>query len=68
MVSTSSNGLICFTNCLLPQEDGCLIEKNLWVDETQGLILDAQVRVSAGYILLSLSFRIENVLHRQTKA
>ena len=38
------NGLICFTNCLLAQEDGSLIEKDLWVDETQGLVLDAQVR------------------------
>ncbi|KAF9553030.1 Metallo-dependent hydrolase [Agrocybe pediades] len=38
----SSNGLICFTNCLLPQEDGSLVERDLWVDETTGLILDAQ--------------------------
>lgn len=44
MVSASSNSLICFTNCLLAQEDGGLVEKDLWVDETQGLILDAQVR------------------------
>ncbi|KAF8806561.1 carbohydrate esterase family 9 protein [Phlegmacium glaucopus] len=42
MVAASSNGLICFTNCLLCQEDGSLAEKDLWVDETQGLILDAQ--------------------------
>lgn len=40
---SSTNGLICFTNCLLPQEDGSLIKKDLWVDETCGLILDAQV-------------------------
>jgi hypothetical protein len=40
---TSANGLICFTNCLLPQEDGSLIEKNLWIDERRGVILDAQV-------------------------
>ncbi|KAF8963676.1 carbohydrate esterase family 9 protein [Flammula alnicola] len=39
---TSTNGLICFTNCLLPQEDGSIVEKDLWVDETRGLILDAQ--------------------------
>ncbi|KDR75676.1 hypothetical protein GALMADRAFT_248289 [Galerina marginata CBS 339.88] len=38
----TSNGLVCFTNCLLPQEDGSLIEKDLWVDETSGVILDAQ--------------------------
>jgi N-acetylglucosamine-6-phosphate deacetylase len=42
MVSASSNGLICFTNCLLAQEDGGIVERDLWVDETQGLILDAQ--------------------------
>lgn len=40
---TSQNGLVCFTNCLLPQEDGSLIEKDLWIDERRGLILDAQV-------------------------
>ncbi|KAF8161308.1 carbohydrate esterase family 9 protein [Crassisporium funariophilum] len=38
----SVNGLVCFTNCLLPQEDGSLVEKDLWIDETRGLILDAQ--------------------------
>jgi N-acetylglucosamine-6-phosphate deacetylase len=39
----SANGLIRFTNCLLPQEDGSLIEKDLWIDERRGVILDAQV-------------------------
>ena len=39
---TSSNGLICFTNCLLPQEDGALVEKDLWIDERRGVILDSQ--------------------------
>ncbi|KAI0919326.1 hypothetical protein AcV5_002277 [Taiwanofungus camphoratus] len=39
---TSSNGLICFTNCLLPLEDGNLVERDLWVDERRGVILDAQ--------------------------
>ncbi|KAF8633257.1 hypothetical protein AX17_004433 [Amanita inopinata Kibby_2008] len=38
----SSNGLVCFTNCLLPQEDGTLVEKDLWVDQRRGVILDAQ--------------------------
>ncbi|KIJ66046.1 carbohydrate esterase family 9 protein [Hydnomerulius pinastri MD-312] len=38
----SSNGLVCFTNCLLPQEDGSLVEKDLWMDERRGVILDAQ--------------------------
>ena len=59
MVSASSNGLICFTNCLLAQEDGSLVEKDLWVDETQGLILDAQVRhfiLSRFYWVLKLFF------------
>ncbi|KAF9243169.1 carbohydrate esterase family 9 protein [Melanogaster broomeanus] len=32
----SSNGLVCFTNCLLPQEDGSLVEKDLWIDERRG--------------------------------
>lgn len=40
---SSPNGLVCFTNCLLPQEDGKLIEKDLWIDEQRGVILDAQV-------------------------
>ena len=39
---TSPNGLICFTNCLLPQEDGSLIHKDLWIDERCGVILDSQ--------------------------
>ena len=40
---TSSNGLVCFTNCLLPQEDGNLVEQDLWIDERRGVIVDAQV-------------------------
>ncbi|RDB25489.1 N-acetylglucosamine-6-phosphate deacetylase [Hypsizygus marmoreus] len=39
---TSPNGLICFTNCLLPHEDGSLVEQDLWIDERRGTILDAQ--------------------------
>ena len=42
--SQKTNGLVCFTNCLLPQEDGKLVERDLWVDEQRGVILDAQVR------------------------
>ncbi|KAI5116892.1 hypothetical protein M0805_004160 [Coniferiporia weirii] len=38
----SSNGLVCFTNCLLAQEDGSLIQKDLWVDGRRGVIVDAQ--------------------------
>src|ERR1700733_16199493 len=41
---TSPNGLICFTNCLLPMQDGGLVEKNLWIDERRGVVLDSQVR------------------------
>ncbi|KIY73638.1 carbohydrate esterase family 9 protein [Cylindrobasidium torrendii FP15055 ss-10] len=37
-----SNGLVCFTNCLLFQEDGTLAEKDLWIDQEKGVILDAQ--------------------------
>lgn len=44
---SSSNGLVCFTNCLLPREDGSLVEKDLWIDERRGVILDGQVRRSA---------------------
>ncbi|KAK1225727.1 N-acetyl-glucosamine-6-phosphate deacetylase [Marasmius sp. AFHP31] len=36
------NGLVCFTNCSLPQEDGTLIQKDLWIDQRRGVILDAQ--------------------------
>ncbi|KAI0251117.1 hypothetical protein BJV78DRAFT_1126814, partial [Lactifluus subvellereus] len=39
---TSSNGLICFANCLLPSEDGSLVEQNLWIDERRGIVLDSQ--------------------------
>ena len=48
---SSTNGLVCFTNCLLPLEDGSLVEKDLWFDENRGIILDAQV-----YYLISCSF------------
>ncbi|KAK0486935.1 carbohydrate esterase family 9 protein [Armillaria luteobubalina] len=39
---SSPNGLVCFTNCLLPQEDGTLLRKDLWIDQVRGVILDAQ--------------------------
>ncbi|TCD66659.1 hypothetical protein EIP91_001077 [Steccherinum ochraceum] len=39
---SADNGLICFTNCLLPLEDGSLVEQDLWIDERRGVILDAQ--------------------------
>ncbi|KAJ7169061.1 carbohydrate esterase family 9 protein [Mycena crocata] len=40
---STGNGLVCFTNCLLPQEDGGLLEKDLWIDERRGVILDSQL-------------------------
>ncbi|TFY71557.1 hypothetical protein EVG20_g1443 [Dentipellis fragilis] len=39
---SSPNGLVCFTNCLIPLEDGSLVEKDLWIDERRGVILDSQ--------------------------
>ncbi|TFY74370.1 hypothetical protein EWM64_g9643, partial [Hericium alpestre] len=39
---SSTNGLVCFTNCLIPLEDGSLVEKDLWIDERRGIILNAQ--------------------------
>ncbi|KNZ74902.1 Putative N-acetylglucosamine-6-phosphate deacetylase [Termitomyces sp. J132] len=39
---TLSNGLVCFTNCLIPLEDGSLVEQDVWFDEKRGVILDAQ--------------------------
>ncbi|KAF8622659.1 hypothetical protein AX15_006770 [Amanita polypyramis BW_CC] len=36
------NDLVCFTNCLLSQEDGNLTEKDLWVNERRGVIVDPQ--------------------------
>ena len=51
---SSPNGLICFTNCLLPTEDGSLVEQDLWIDERRGVILDAQVSVmfADGFVIL----------------
>ncbi|KAH9955018.1 hypothetical protein BC827DRAFT_1142175 [Russula dissimulans] len=39
---TTPNRLICFTNCLLPCEDGSLVQKDLWIDEWRGVVLDSQ--------------------------
>ncbi|KAF8507798.1 Metallo-dependent hydrolase [Hysterangium stoloniferum] len=38
----SSNALVCFTNCRLVLEDGSLVDRDLWIDEARGVILDAQ--------------------------
>lgn len=34
------NALLCLTNCFLPEEDGSLVKKDLWIDEQRGIILD----------------------------
>ena len=43
MSSKELNGLVCFTNCSLALEDGSVVPRDLWIDETKGIILDAQV-------------------------
>lgn len=63
MVSASSNGLIYSTNCLLTLEDGSLVEKDLWVDETHGLVLDAQVRYIIFPCRIILNFLGSNRKH-----
>lgn len=50
----SPNGLVCFTNCFLAQEDGSLLQKDLWIDERRGVILDSQVRLFCLYYILTL--------------
>lgn len=37
--------LLLFTNCYLPQEDGKLLLRDLWIDQQSGRILDAQVNI-----------------------
>jgi N-acetylglucosamine-6-phosphate deacetylase len=64
MAATTSNDLICFTNCFLPQEDGSLIEKDLWIDERRGVILDAQVGHLAQAIDVSQSNSTTNCVQR----
>ena len=61
----SPNGLICFTNCLLPCEDGSLVEKDLWIAERRGVVLDSQVRAKFPVLvskIVTLKFHQENVL------
>lgn len=68
---SSPNGLVCFTNCLLPQEDGKLVEKDLWIDEQRGVILDAQVRRdfgSRGTACLIPLLPVEDVFREERKA
>ncbi|KAF9268583.1 Metallo-dependent hydrolase [Marasmius fiardii PR-910] len=42
MNTTSPNGIVCFTNCLLAHENGTLVKKDLWVDQVTGRILEPQ--------------------------
>ena len=68
---TSPNGLICFTNCLLPTEDGSLVEKDLWIDERRGVVLDSQVCVKRGTYKPTNAFTTsypENVFLKKTTA
>ncbi|KAK1225724.1 N-acetyl-glucosamine-6-phosphate deacetylase [Marasmius sp. AFHP31] len=37
-----SEGILCYTNCSLVQEDGSFVKKDLWVDKVTGRILDPQ--------------------------
>ena len=62
---TSPNGLICFTNCLLPQEDGSLVEKDLWIDERRGIVLDAQVRSSRQWTYETLLIQVQRMFFNQ---
>jgi hypothetical protein len=55
---TLPNGLICFTNCLLPLEDGSLVEKDLWIDKRRGVVLDSQVRDNGSRKGISFSFDV----------
>ena len=59
---TSPNGLVCFTNCLLPLEDGSLVERNLWIDERRGVILDSQVCLVFAFSRPPLTVDVENIL------
>ena len=58
-VVDKGNGLICFTNCLLPQEDGSVIEKDLWIDGRRGVVLDSHV--SGQYFPFHVILRINVV-------
>ncbi|KIJ33086.1 carbohydrate esterase family 9 protein [Sphaerobolus stellatus SS14] len=38
----TANSLVCFTNCKLALEDGSIVQRDLWIDEEKGIIVDAQ--------------------------
>jgi N-acetylglucosamine-6-phosphate deacetylase len=63
------NGLICFTNCLLPMQDGSLVEKDLWIDERRGIVLDSQVRkIGSRTTRHPLIYDLANVLLKDAAA
>ena len=43
-LNDAKDGLVRFTNCLVPTETGTLVAKDVWVDQGSGVVLDAQVR------------------------
>ena len=45
-------------------EDGSLVEKDLWIDERRGVVLDSQVRENGSCKEMSFSF---NVLYSYSK-
>jgi hypothetical protein len=71
---SSPNGLICFTNCLLPMQDGSLVEKDLWIDEQKGVVLDSQVRENSSardyisHLMLPYLYDIASVLLQEAAA
>ncbi|KAG6828255.1 hypothetical protein H0H92_008643 [Tricholoma furcatifolium] len=55
---TSPNGLVCFTHCLVPQEDGSLVEQDVWFDERRGTIVDAQASIPAILMIIFAPHRV----------
>ena len=52
-------------------EDGSLVEKDLWIDERRGVVLDSQVRVQtlqahSSLILYTENFFYKNAASRQS--
>ena len=62
--TAGGNGLVCFTNCLLAQEDGSLIQRDLWIDERRGVILDSLVCLFCLYY----SFILLDYFHVNSRA
>ena len=53
-------------------QDGSLVERDLWIDERRGVVLDSQVRENAScecpVLLNILSFDVANVLFEKAAA